>query len=98
MNRYIIKLFTDFTQASYSAYAESWLDEDLQEVIETEGATLVDSSVPEDFICQIEGCDNPAIAVSQMCLEDYYNYSIELFEGTDEEFNKLILLYDGRTV
>ena len=30
--------------------------------------------------------------------EEYYNYSIAPFEGTDEEFNTYPLIYDGRNV
>lgn len=30
--------------------------------------------------------------------DEYYNYNITPFEGTDEEFNKYPLIYDGRSI
>ena len=59
--------------------------------------------VPDSFIVTTEGYEyhnmtEEAIrqVVDSIEWEDYYNYKITPYEGTDEEFDKLILIYDGR--
>ena len=61
--------------------------------------------VPDSFIVTTEGYEyhnmtEEAIRqiVDSIEWEDYYNYKITPYEGTDEEFDKLILIYDGESM
>lgn len=82
MNRYITTCINDFE--TYSRYAFE----------------IAVGIVPDSFIVTTEGYEYHNMteeAIRQVVeWEDYYNYKITPYEGTDEEFDKLILIYDGR--
>ena len=88
MNRYIITCINDFeTYSGYAAYAFE----------------IAVGIVPDSFIVTTEGYEYQNMTeeairqvVDSIEWEDYYNYKITPYEGTDEEFDKLILIYDGR--
>ena len=42
MNKYIVTVFTDFEKREYSAITNSWVDPQLNEIVETMGYVLVD--------------------------------------------------------
>ena len=104
MNRYIITCINDFeTYSGYAAYAESLFDEDMNNAADAYAFEIAVGIVPDSFIVQSEGYDyynmtEEAIraVVDNIDWEGYYNYDIQLFEGTDEEFNTYPLIYDGR--
>ena len=87
----------------FSAYAESMSDEGLNEAADGSAFAIAVGIVPDSFIVTTEGYEyhnmtEEAIrqVVDSIEWEDYYNYKITPYEGTDEEFDKLILIYDGR--
>ena len=104
MNRYIITCINDFeTYSGYAAYAESLFDEDMTNAADAYAFEIAVGIVPDSFIVTTEGYEyhnmtEEAIrqVVDSIEWEDYYNYKITPYEGTDEEFDKLILIYDGR--
>lgn len=104
MNRYIITCINDFeTQSGYAAYAESLFDEDMNNAADAYAFEIAVGIVPDSFIVTTEGYDyhnmtDEAIeaVVNNIEWEDYYNYEIIPYEGTDEEFATYTLIYDGR--
>ena len=104
MNRYIITCINDFeTYSGYTAYAESLFDEDMNNAADAYAFEIAVGIVPDSFIVTTEGYEyhnmtEEAIrqVVDSIEWEDYYNYKITPYEGTDEEFDKLVLIYDGR--
>lgn len=102
MNKYIVTVFTDFEKREYSAIANSWVDPKLNEIAETMGYILVEESVPQEYIMQVEGYDVEdwdtdllADVLSNTDMSDYFNICIEPFEGTDTEFGKYELIYQS---
>lgn len=102
MNKYIVTVFTDFEKREYSAITNSWVDPQLNEIVETMGYVLVDESVPLEYIMQVEGYDVKdwdidliADVLSNTDMSDYFNVCIEPFEGTDTEFGKYELIYQS---
>lgn len=104
MNRYIITCINDFeTYSGYAAYAESLFDEDMNNAADAYAFKIAVGIVPDSFIVTTEGYDyhnmtDEAIeaVVNNIEWEDYYNYEIIPYEGTDEEFATYTLIYDGR--
>lgn len=104
MNRYIITCINDFeTYSGYAAYAESLFDEDMNNAADAYAFEIAVGIVPDSFIVTTEGYDyhnmtDEAIeaVVNNIEWEDYYNYEIIPYEGTDEEFATYTLIYDGR--
>lgn len=87
----------------FSAYAESMSDEGLNEAADGSAFAIAVGIVPDSFIVTTEGYDyhnmtEEAIqaVVENIEWEDYYNYEIIPYEGTDEEFATYTLIYDGR--
>lgn len=87
----------------FSAYAESMSDEGLNEAADGSALAIAVGIVPDSFIVTTEGYDyhnmtDEAIeaVVNNIEWEDYYNYEIIPYEGTDEEFATYTLIYDGR--
>lgn len=87
MNRYIITCINDFE--TYSGYAESLFDEDMNNAADAFGIAV--GIVPDSFIVTTEGYEyhnmtEEAIrqVVDSIEWEDYYNYKITPYEGTDE--------------
>lgn len=102
MNKYIVTVFTDFEKREYSAIANSWVDPGLNEIAETMGYVLVEESVPQEYILQVEGYDVEdwdadllADVLSNIDMSDYFNICIKPFEGTDTEFGKYELIYQS---
>lgn len=63
---------------------------------------LAVSIVDDEFIVTAEGYDYEYMTdedvlkvLNSIDWDEYYNYNITPFEGTDEEFNKYPLIYDG---
>ena len=104
MNRYIITCINDFeTYSGYAAYAESLFDEDMNNAADAYAFEIAVGIVPDSFIVTTEGYEyhnmtDEAIeaVVNNIEWEDYYNYEIIPYEGTDEEFATYTLIYDGR--
>lgn len=104
MNRYLIKCINDFeSDHIFSAYAESMSDECLNRAADDSAFAIAVSIVPDSFIVTTEGYEyhnmtEEAIqaVVENIEWEDYYNYEIIPYEGTDEEFAIYTLIYDGR--
>ena len=103
MNKYIIRCISDCQESYAVAYAESFNDDMLNLAADEHSFNLAVGIVPDSFIVQSEGYDyynmtEEAIraVVDNIDWEGYYNYDIQLFEGTDEEFNTYPLIYDGR--
>ena len=96
MNRYIITCINDFeTYSGYAAYAESLFDEDMNNAADAYAFEIAVGIVPDSFIVTTEGYEyhnmtEEAIrqVVDSIEWEDYYNYKITPYEGTDEEFDK----------
>lgn len=103
MNKYIIKCINGFQESCMAAYAKSLDDDMLNRTADDYAFNLAVSIVPDSFIVTTEGYEyhnmtEEAIrqVVDNIDWEGYYNYDIQLFEGTDEEFNTYPLIYDGR--
>ena len=105
MNKYLIKCINDCSTSYAVAYASS-LDDDMMDIAADNHAfDVAVSIVPDSLIVQLEGYDYDDLTeedirriVDSINWEEYYNYSIAPFEGTDEEFNTYPLIYDGRNV
>ena len=102
MNRYIITCINDFeTQSGYAAYAESLFDEDMNNAADAYAFEIAVGIVPDSFIVTTEGYEyhnmtEEAIrqVVDSIEWEDYYNYKNTPNQGTEQEFDKRILIYD----
>lgn len=100
MNKYLVTVFTDFGKREYSALATSWTDPELNEIAETMGYVMVEETVPQEYILQVEGYDTAdwdtdllAEVLANTEMADYFNVCIEPFEGTDTEFGQYELIY-----
>lgn len=102
MNKYIITVYTDFARREYSALATSWSDPKLNEIAETMGYIMVEETVPQDYIIQVEGYnwkdydeDTLAEIISNTDMSNYFNICIESFEGMNKDFDMYELIYNA---
>lgn len=83
MNRYLIECINDCKNEFVVAYAPSTYDDNM-----SKAADDYEYMTDEDVLKVLNSID----------WDEYYNYNITPFEGTDEEFNKYPLIYDGRSI
>lgn len=97
MNRYLIECINDCKNEFVAAYAPSMYDDNMSKA--ADAYELAVSIVDDEFIVTAEGYDMTDEDVLKVLNSiDWDNYNITPFEGTDEEFNKYPLIYDGRSI
>lgn len=105
MNRYLIECINDCKNEFVVAYAPSMYDDNMSKAADDYAYELAVSIVDDEFIVTAEGYDYEYMTdedvlkvLNSIDWDEYYNYNITPFEGTDEEFNKYSLIYDGRSI
>ena len=105
MNRYLIECINDCKNEFVVAYAPSMYDDNMSKAADDYAYELAVSIVDDEFIVTAEGYDYEYMTdedvlkvLNSIDWDEYYNYNITPFEGTDEEGQNLCCpLFPGIT-
>ena len=91
MNRYLIECINDCKNEFVVAYAPSMYDDNMSKAADDYAYELAVSIVDDEFIVTAEGYDYEYMTdedvlkvLNSIDWDEYYNYNINPFEGTDE--------------